>query len=267
MSKNAIEKVVDNIPGNDSGKKFGTGLVLSGGAARGFAHAGAIKALHEKSVRPDIVSGVSAGSIVGAFYCDGFEPEEIFEIFEKNKIFEFVKLILKKQGLLNISGLKEVLKKNLRTKRLENLEKPLIITATNIEEAKTRFFTEGDLVDLVIASSSIPVLFSPAIIDGVTYVDGGVTNNFPIEPLEGKCDKLIGIHVNPVGNYNPDKGIAHMAVNTFHLSIASGVDLKKKRLDLFIEPEKLRDYTYFDIKRSKEMFDIGYEKVMEVYKD
>jgi NTE family protein len=262
MSK--FSDAADNIIGGNSEGNFDTGLILSGGAARGFVHARVIKALEEKSIFADIISEVSAGSIVGSFYCDGFEPEVIFEIFKDNKVFKIVKLTLKNQGLLNINGLREILKKNLRTERLEDLKKPLIIAATNVEEAKTTYFTEGNLVDLVVASSSIPVLFSPAKIDGVTYVDGGVTNNFPLEPLEGKCKKLIGVHANPIGNYDPTRGILHMAINTVHISIASVVEEKRKKLDYFIEPEKLTNYTYYDIKRGREMFDIGYEKAMEV---
>jgi NTE family protein len=262
MSK--YSDAIDTFTGSSSEVNYDTGLILSGGAARGFVHVGVLKALEEKSIVPDIISGVSAGSIVGSFYCDGFEPEEIFEIFRGSKVFNFVKLTLRNQGLLNINGLREILKKNLRTKRLEDLKKPLVITATNLEEATTTYFTKGDLVDLVVASSSIPVLFSPARIDGVTYVDGGVTNNFPLEPLEGKCKKLIGVHANPIGNYDPTRGILHMAINTFHISIASVVEEKRKKLDYFIEPEKLKNYTYYDVRRGREVFDIGYEKAMEV---
>lgn len=193
MSK--FSDAADNIIGGNSEGNFDTGLILSGGAARGFNHARVIKALEEKSIFPDIISGVSAGSIVGSFYCDGFEPEEIFEVFKDNKIFEFVKLTLRKQGLLNINGLRKILKKNLRAERIEDIKKPLIIAATNIEEATTTYFTKGNLVDLVVASSSIPVLFSPAKIEGVTYVDGGVTNNFPLEPLEGNtCPERTANH-------------------------------------------------------------------------
>jgi NTE family protein len=262
-----LNEFIGNILGDKTAAPYETGLVLSGGAARGFAHAGVLKALKEKSIEPGIVSGVSAGSIVGSFYCDGFEAEEIYEIFEKNKIFNFVRLIFNKQGLLNINGLKKVLKKNLRTKRIEDLEKPFVITATNIEEAKTTYFTKGNLVDLVLASSSIPVLFEPAKIDGITYVDGGATNNFPLEPIEDICKKLIGVHVNPIGKYDPSKGIMHMAVNTFHIMIAAGLEEKKKRLNYFIEPDKLKDYSYYDVKKGREMFDIGYDEAMEVLRD
>jgi len=245
-------------------KKYTMGLVLSGGAARGFAHAGVLKAMEELSIEADVVSGVSAGSIVGAFHCDGYGAEEIFELFKKNKVFELVKPRFKKHGLLSIGGLKKVLKSNLRTTRIEDLPKPLIITATNIEEGLTTFFTEGDLVDTVLASCSIPILFVPTKINGVSYVDGGLTNNFPVRPLEGKCKKMIGVHVNPVGAFDPEDGLRKLAIHTFHLGIASGIQHDKEELDYFIEPAKLRDFTYYDIKKGKEMFDIGYEEAKKV---
>ena len=265
--KNTLEHAIEWVKGRlDGKKKYETGLALSGGASRGFAHAGVIKALHENEIYPDIVAGASAGSIVGSFYCDGFAPEEIYEIFHKNKIFEIIKLRFNRKGLLNINGLRKILDNNLRTKRLEDLEKPFIITATNLVEAKTEYFTEGNLVDLVVASSSIPVIFVPTEIDGITYVDGGVTNNFPIEPLEDQCTKLIGSHVNPVGPFDPGKGILHVAATTFHLSIAAGIYHKKKKLDYFIEPSELSEFGYFDIKKGKEMYDIGYREAINVLK-
>jgi len=257
-------KFIDKISKQIKDSKFDTGLVLSGGAARGFAHAGAIKALEENNINADIVSGVSAGSIVGSFYCDGFSPEEIYDIFLKNKVFEFVNLKLRKHGLLDISGLKKVLEKNLRTKNIENLPTPLIIAATNLEKGLTTYFSEGKLVDLVLASSSIPVLFNPTTIDNITYVDGGVTNNFPVEPLKDKCNKLIGIHVNPLGPFDKNRGLLHIAANAFHLAIASGIEEKKKLLDYFIEPSDLQSYTYYDVKHGKKMFQIGYKETAKI---
>lgn len=264
MSETAVSKIIGILFENVKSKKYDTGLVLSGGAARGFAHAGVIKAMEEKKIEADIVSGVSAGSIVGSFYCDGYTSEEILEIFIKNKVFELVKLRFNKQGLLSISGLKKVLSNNLRTKRIEDLPKPLIITTTNIEEGITTYFTEGDLVETVLASCSIPMLFIPTKIDGVTYVDGGVTNNFPVEPLVGKCKKLIGSNVNSIGPFNPKKGILHLAMHTFHIGIASGIEIDREKLDYYIEPKGLKDFTYYDIKRGKEMFDIGYKEATKV---
>jgi NTE family protein len=267
MSETAVSRVIGLLFDNLNKKKYNTGLVLSGGAARGFAHGGAIKAMEELGKEADIVSGVSAGSIVGSFYCDGYSAEEILEIFIKNKVFELVKLKFYKQGLLSTSGLKNVLKNNLRTKRIEDLPKPLVITATNIEEGITTYFTEGDLVETVLASCSIPVLFIPTKINGVTFVDGGVTNNFPIEPLEGKCNEMIGVNVNSLGPFDPNKGVLHMALHTFHVSIASGIEIDKKKLDYFIDPKDLKEFTYYDIKHGKDMYDIGYKEAMKVFSD
>ncbi len=265
MSETALQRFIGRFFDIHRDEKYNTGLVLSGGAARGFAHAGVLKAMEDKDIHADIVSGVSAGSIVGSFYCDGYTAEEILEIFVRNKVFELVKLKFWKQGLLSISGLKKVLKNNLRTKRIEDLKKPLIITATNIEEGVTTYFTEGNLVETVLASCSIPILFIPTIINGVTYVDGGVTNNFPLEPLESRCRQLIGVNVNPIGSFDKSKGILHMAMHTFHLSIASGIEADKKKLNYYIEPKDLKDFTYYDVKHGKEMYDIGYEEAIRVF--
>ena len=245
-------------------KDYELGLVLSGGAARGFAHLGVFKALREKGINPGIVSGVSAGSIAGAFYCDGFEPEEVLELFNNTRIFKFVKLAFNKQGLLNISGLRNVLKKNLRSKNIEDLPKPLVITVADIKKGTPVYFDYGDLVNAVIASSSIPVIFKPAIIDGRTFVDGGINNNFPLEPIKDLCEKLIGVHVNPIGGYDPRKGMVYMALRSFHLSVASGIDEKKRHLEYFIEPPDLANFSYYDIEGKDEMFNLGYLETIKV---
>lgn len=84
-------------------------MLCSGGTVLGFAHLEGLKALLEGEIEPKIISGVSAGSIVGAFYVDGFEPDEILEIFEQKQFFEFVSVIFKNMGLLDINGLKKLL--------------------------------------------------------------------------------------------------------------------------------------------------------------
>lgn len=253
---------------NKEGKhSFDVGAVLSGGAARGFVHLGVLKALAERSLAPGIISGVSAGAIVGSFYCDGFEPEETCEIFRKERIFEFIKLRFKRYGIFSIEGLRDVLKKNLRSKRIEDLQKPLIVVTTNLDKGVTTYFTEGELLDRVLASASLPVLFHPTIIEGNNYVDGGVTNNFPLEPIEGLCKTLVGVHANPPAPYDPKKGLLHLATNTFHLAVKSDTETKRNRLNYFIEPNTLKKYGYFDVRHGKEMFDIGYREAMKVLTD
>jgi NTE family protein len=264
MPLKIISSIKEKISPRSEAYKYETGLVLSGGAARGFAHIGVLKALHEKNMEPDIVSGVSAGAIAGGFYSAGYKPEEMLDFFIESSIFKFVKLTFGKRGLFNISGLEKLLRKYLGTQNIEDLEKPLIIAATNIREGKTKYFTTGDLVDSILASCSIPVIFYPKDINGELYVDGGVTNNFPVEPLKNICKNLIGVNANPISGYNPHKGLAHIALQSFHLSIASGIEEKKKLLKYYIEPRELRNYAYYDISANKKMFDAGYRETLKV---
>lgn len=240
-------------------KKYKTGIVLSGGAVRGFAHLGVLKALQESKIYPDIISGVSAGSIVGAFYADGYEPEEILDIFERKNFFEMVGLVFKNKGLLNINGLKKLLENNLRSKNFEDLKKPLIVTATNLKTGKAEHFNKGNLVEKILASSSIPILFKPQKMNGGIYVDGGLVNNLPLKPIEKKCKNLIGVNVNPLEK-NPDlNGIKNIAIHAFHVNIANTVYYKRDMFDIYIEPKKLKNFGYFNIKESSEIFTIGYE--------
>lgn len=244
-------------------REFETGIVLSGGAVRGFAHLGVLKALHEAEMAPEIISGVSAGSIVGAFYADGYEPEEILDIFERRKFFELVGLVFKNQGLLDMSGLKKLLDKNLRAKNFEDLKKPLFVTATNFATGKPEYFDKGILAEKILASSSIPVLFNPQKIDGKIFVDGGLVNNLPLKPIQKKCKKIIGVNVNPLEQNTSLEGIQNIAVRSFHISIANSIFHKKKHFDIFIEPQDLKNYGYFNVKQSRDLFKIGYKSAQK----
>nr|MDA3780530.1 patatin-like phospholipase family protein [Bacteroidales bacterium] len=239
-------------------KKYKTGIVLSGGAARGFAHLGVLKALNENNIYPDIISGVSAGALVGAFYADGYSPDDIFEIFSKSSMFDFVKIAMPKNGLLSSKDLDTVLKKNLRAQKFEDLKISLTIAATNLNKGELIYFNSGEIIPPLIASSSIPILFKPVEIEKELYADGGIIDNLPINPLKGKCKKIIAVHVNPIG-YNSDiKGIINLAVRSFHLAVGSVVSNVKGKVDIFIEPEELKNYNLMSVKKAKEIFDIGY---------
>jgi NTE family protein len=238
--------------------RYNLGIVLSGGGARGFAHIGVLKALNENGIFPEIISGVSAGSIVGAFYADGFTPDEIFDVFSDHRLKSYLELIFPKKGLLKISGLLKIIKQHLRSKTFETLKIPLIVSATDIIEGKTVYFSKGDIPKAIIASASIPVLFIPFEMNNSIYVDGGVLNNLPVEPIRELCRIVIGVHVNPTGKQLTFSSLANVAERSFHLSIAKNVKLNSKLCDFFIEPQELTNIGIFEVSKSKEIVDIGY---------
>ena len=247
--------------------KYAVGLVLSGGAARGFAHLGVLKALEEKGLKPDIISGVSAGAIAGAFYADGYTPEAILKIYMGRNLFDFMQITIPRTGLFKLTGMKNVLKKYLRARRFEELKIPLVVTATNLNEGKAVFFREGDLIDAILASSAVPVLFETVNINNVEYIDGGITNNLPLAPIADDCSTLIGVYVNYSGVQENIRGIAHIAERAFHLAIAIDIENKKPLFDIFIEPREIANYGFFNLKKGPELYRIGYETAMKIIKD
>jgi NTE family protein len=243
---------------------YETGLILSGGGARGFAHAGILKALNEAGIYPDIIAGVSAGAIVGALYADGHSPEEIFHIFSGDKhFFKYVKISVPGKGLFKMVGLKQSIDKHLRAKNFEDLQIPLIIAATNLNEGKITYFRKGVILDKILASAAIPVLFEPVEIGGHLYVDGGVLDNFPVEPLSGECGKMIGVYLNPIQPEKEFHNLFKVAERTFRLSVSSNIHKKLELCDLYFEPPELGNFGLLDASSGKEVFELGYRVASE----
>ena len=171
-----------------SDKKYKIGLVLSGGGARGFAHLGVIQALNEAGLFPDVISGTSAGAIIGSLYADGYTPAEIMKMVNSNSRLSYIRPTVPREGLLQISGIVRILRDNLRAKNFEELKIPLYVSATDLNNGKIVYFSKGVLIEKIIASASIPVLFKPVVIDNIHYVDGGVLDNLPVRPIEKECE-------------------------------------------------------------------------------
>jgi len=248
-------------------KKFNVGLVLSGGGARGFAHIGAIKALNEAGIFPDVISGVSAGAIAAAFIADGHKPDDIMKMFVQTKLHKIVELVLPKRGLLKMTGLLKIITDNLRARTFEELSIPIYIGATDLNNGKTVFFSKGDLIKPVLASATVPVLFTPMKIDNVIYVDGGVLNNFPVEPLEDKCNFIIGVHVNPFGYLEDFNGIMSVAERSFHLAFSTHIEKRINKCDIFIEPDGLQKFRLLDVAKINEIFQVGYKETKRILKE
>ena len=251
-----------------SAKQYDIGLVLSGGGARGFAHLGVIQALNDAGIFPDVISGTSAGAIIGVLYADGHTPEEILNLMNVGSRLDFMRPALPREGLLQINGIIKILKTSLHSKQFKELKIPLFVAATDLNNGKAVYFSEGDLFDPVVASASIPVLFQPVKIDDISYVDGGVLDNLPLRPIENRCRILIGSFVNPIGYMKKISGLINIAERTFMLSMSKEISEKAKKFDLFIAPQELRNFKILDPEKAHELFDIGYiatnEKLKEI---
>ncbi|WP_425391066.1 patatin-like phospholipase family protein [Ekhidna sp.] len=244
-----------------SEKKYDIGIALGGGGARGFAHLGILQALNEKGIKPDVISGVSAGAIAGAFIASGHSPKEAFDIIKEYRFTGISELNIPKTGLLSSAKMKSRLLKKIPTKKLEDLEVPLIICVSNMLEGKPEYLTEGPVADIIQASASIPVLFSPVELNGKLYSDGGIFDNVPVKPLKDKCKKVIGVSISPIQEIEELTSLIQVATRMFQLAVNPSNGELENNCDLFIEPPELCNYDIMDTKHAQEIFDIGYDYV------
>ncbi len=237
------------------------GLVLSGGGVRGAAHIGVMQVLEDEGINITHVSGASAGSIVGSLYAAGHPAKDILEFFKKASIFKISNYAIFKPGIIDTDKLISVFNKYIENDSFEGLEKKLFIAATDLESAKSKIFKSGPLINTILASSAFPMVFSPVTIDNVMYADGGIMNNFPIEPLEGVCDKIIGVYVNPINSVKKEELDSTLSVleRSYQLSIGASSVRKFEKFDVLISPEALSKFDTFSVKHIDKIYEIGYE--------
>ena len=239
--------------------KHNIGYALSGGGARGFAHLGALKALEERNLKPDIISGTSAGALVGVLYADGFTPNEICDMFKHTKFKQFVELTFPTSGLFRPTGLYAFLKKNLRSKTFEQLQIPFTAVATDWEKAVTVNFSQGDkLIESVVASCCVPLIFSPFQIDDQHYVDGGIFKNLPASTIREKCNILFGLNVTVIMPPEDKQNLKYFAERTFNMMAISNTLPDKKLCDVLIEAEGLEKFWMFDLSHMDSIVEVGY---------
>ncbi len=242
-------------------KKYKTGLVLGGGGSRGFAHLGAIKALEEKGIKPDIISGTSAGAVVGSLIADGHKPDEIFNELSSKKFFYYTNFNYLKKGVLNLNKFEEILNEMYSVKNAEDLQIPFYACATNLNDRKAEYFNKGKLTDIVVASASIPILIKPFEINGTSYADGGIIDNLPIKPLLDKCEKIICVNLIPLNRTKQFYGTKEI-FKKFHDRITHhSLRTPLTEAAILIEPPGISHHSYLSNKKAKEIFDIGYNYV------
>jgi NTE family protein len=235
-----------------------TGLVLSGGGARGICHLGVIKALEEFGVTVDYIAGTSAGSITGCLYSYGYKPDEILKIIGETSFARSLKIAWAWTGLLSLDGLREIFLKFIPENTFEALKIPVTIAATEIRKGKIEYFTQGELIPAILASSCVPVVFNPVEYNGGLYVDGGVLDNLPVKAIHDKCEFIIGSHCNFIRSDVDLKNFRSVIERSLLMAISGSTMASKTLCHVLIEPPEVGRFTGFDVNKAKEIFEIGY---------
>ena len=245
-------------------KPYKIGLALSGGGAKGFAHLGVFKLLEESGLKPDIISGTSAGSLMGVLFADGYSADEIKNMFIGREFSEFAQLQIPKSGLFNYDRFQEFLKRHLRSKRIEDLPIPTVIVATDLDRGCSHEFRSGPIVEAVTASCCMPIVFSPVLINGVHYVDGGLFRNFPVSTIRDECEYVIGVNVSPLIPQRY-KTLLHIAERTYHYVFKANAIEDRELCDILIEAKEVGLYKTFDLENINLISEIGYEAAVKAF--
>lgn len=247
---------------NTTNKKIS--LVLSGGAARGAFHLGALKALEELEFEIMAISASSIGAIVGAGYLSGKSPNELLEIFSSKEFRKAIQFNPLKGGIYHINKDAFIIDEIVNHKqRLEELKKPLHVSISDLGKGQVEYKNSGKLKELLLASSALIPIFPAVRIDGKYFADGAIIDNFPTAPIKNLPYPIVGINLHP--NTPPKKHnfFTHLSQAMF-LAWHSGVMKSITECDVYIAPHELSKYSIFRLKHLKELFDLGEKTTKEI---
>ncbi|WP_370624442.1 patatin-like phospholipase family protein [Polynucleobacter sp. AM-26B4] len=250
-----------------SRKKPVIGLALGGGAARGFAHIGVIKALESQGIFPNLVVGTSAGSVIAALYASGYRGTELQKIalsLDEAAITDWALPFSGRfGGMIKGDALQAMVNRLIKNQTIENMPMPLGIVGTDLQTGNGVLFQRGDTGQAVRASCSIPGVFQPTIIQGREYVDGGLVSPVPVRYAKQMgADIVIAVNISTEPSSQDSSGslgillhttsIMGKSINTFELDLAQVV----------IQPE-LKSMRSTDFKSRNAAILAGEEAVMK----
>jgi NTE family protein len=203
-------------------KKIKIGLALGGGAARGFAHIGVIKALEAQGIYPDIVVGTSAGSVVGAMYAagnTGFQLQKMAMDMDEAAISDWaLPLFGKSTGVLKGEALQGYVNKSVNNLPMEKLKIPFGAVAADLKSGQPILFQRGNTGMAVRASSAVPGVFQPVTISGHTYVDGGLVAPVPVRfARDMGADFVIAVNISTQADVQATVSSLDVIMQTFSI--------------------------------------------------
>uniref|UniRef100_UPI00406D4059 patatin-like phospholipase family protein n=1 Tax=Rhodoferax sp. GW822-FHT02A01 TaxID=3141537 RepID=UPI00406D4059 len=241
------------------------GLALGGGAARGFAHVGVIQVLEEAGIRPTLVTGTSAGSLVAAIYAsgkNGAQLQQVAETMEEAAIADW-SLQIFSRGALRGEALGRYVNAQVNGRLIENMSLPLGIVATDLNSGQETLFQRGDTATAVRASSAVPAVFQPVRISGRDYVDGGLVSPVPVRAARRMgAELVIAVDISTPPDGNLSGGTLEILLQTFSIMGKSINAYELKDADVVIRPN-LSGISSADFSARKRSIEAGRQAMLQ----
>jgi len=239
-------------------KKHKIGLCLSGGGTRGLTYIGVFRAFEQYGIKFDAVAGTSIGSLFATMYASGMTSSEMQQWAMKAKDSDFRK---SKLGFLpsKMDNLAEMINKILPNTKLENLKIPCYVVAVDVRTGEEKHFSSGDIAPIITGSCAIPGVFCPVKYKNMVLVDGGVSNNIPVDVLKNNgCDIVITIDCNSTrGGGTNSNSLVTQFVTSVGIMMANNSKKGIKLSDLIISPDMKR-FSSLKLEGREEMIKEGY---------
>lgn len=246
-------------------KNVNVALVLSGGGAKGVAHAGVLEVLEKEKIPIDLIVGCSAGSMIGAFYADNPDSEVLREKVLKTRKRELLDPSLSQsfqmlwgvKGFMRGHALKRYLTKNLRSEQFCDLKIPLAVVTTDVNAARSYVIDSGLLVPAIHASSALPLAFEPLKIYGKTLVDGGVISPLPVEIAKKYKPKvIIAVYIGNRPEEYPVTTNFELLYRSIHISYYALAIWQTYQADILICPA-VDAFGFFDDRNNMDLYLAG----------
>ena len=214
------------------------GLALGGGAARGFAHIGVIKALESHGIVPDMVIGTSSGSLVGALYASGYGGFDLQRTALQLDDTIIADWSLPDRGFIKGEALQNFVNQAVQNRPMEKLNKPFAVVATDLQSGEPVVFRTGNTGMAVRASSSVPGVFQPVTISGREYVDGGLVSPVPVRAARAMgADLVIAVYISNNPRLGKTKDSVDVMLQTFAIMGQSIASYELSEADIVIRPD------------------------------
>ncbi len=223
------------------------GLALGGGGSLGLAHIGVLRVLDQNGIKVSKIAGTSMGSIVGAFYCNGYKFKSMHKIANKLRGYHLLDVNLSGKGLLNGKGVERIIKKYIpANKNIEDFKCEFACNAVDLYTGKEVVFSKGNVMKAIRSSFSVPGIFAPTKVDNMLLIDGGLVNNVPDNIVKNMGADIV-IAVNVVNTVKQNPVFKTLRDVMYQSAIITQVNLRKaqtQQADVVIEP-RVEDYKQY----------------------